>query len=66
MAKGGCLEVWLDGLGADDGCGCEGKDWTEVPAGGGYEETDGVAEGDIIDSSKLGGGKECSELVAGG
>ena len=67
MAKGGCLEVWLNGLGADEGCGCEGNDGTEVPVGAeGYEETGGGADGDNIDSSRLGGGKECSELVEGG
>ena len=67
MVKLGCLGVWLDGLGADAGCGCEGKDGTEVPEGAeGYEDTGGGAGGDDIDSSKLGGGKECSELVAGG
>ncbi len=67
MAKGGCLEVWLNGLGADEGCGCEGNDGTEVPAGAeGYGETGGGADGDKSDSSKLGGGKECNELVEGG
>ena len=59
------MEVWLDGLGADEGCGCEGKVGSEVPVGaGGYEEIGGGAEGDNVGSSKLGGGKECSELVA--
>ena len=67
MAKGDSLEVWLKGLGADEGCGWEGIDGTEVPAGAeGYEETGGGADGDNIDSSKLGGGKECRELVEGG
>ena len=65
MAKGGCLEVWLNGLGAEEGCGCEGNDRTELPAGAeGYEETGGGADGDINESSKLGVGKECSELAA--
>ena len=65
MANGGCLEVWLNGLGAEEGCGCEGNDGTDLPAGAeGYEETGGGDDGGINESSKLGVGKECSELAA--
>ena len=67
MAKGGCLELGLNGLGADEGFGCKGNVGTEVPAGAeGYGGAGGGADGDNNDSSKLGGGKEWRELVEEG